>query len=331
MPWMLAVGGLASLAGGVINAISQSSANDRAAMIQNENLQKWLQLNVPNPEEQKIVVQKFVQQGELDPRMQEAIKQDPSAFEKIVTNPTYSAAQDRALQQLEQIGEEGGLRLQDKAALQDAQQRAAVQERANREGIAAEMARRGMGGSGYDVAARLSGQQSVADRLGEDSLKTAAMAQDRALQAIEGAGNLGTQYRNQAFGEAAQKASAADRINAFNVANARDVNAANTAAQNRAQEMNLAAKQDVSNRNVDMTNQNRLRNANLIQQNYENQMRKMAGMSGQYEGLANTAQRAGQIAGNTASNIASGIGGAASSAAQYQYLDDYLKNKASKG
>ena len=45
----LAVGAGGSVVGGVLNYLATSSANDRAEKIQNENFQKWLQLNVPDP------------------------------------------------------------------------------------------------------------------------------------------------------------------------------------------------------------------------------------------------------------------------------------------
>lgn len=326
MGWQAAGAG-ANIAAGLANYAIQSSANDRAEAMQNENMQKWLALNIPDPAQQKIVLEKFISQGKIDPVFQQAIQQSPSEFSKIVSNPTYQAAQDRALGELQDIGESGGLRLQDKEALQEAQIQSQTQDRAARQGISAEMARRGLGGSGFDVAAQLQGQQAQGDRDANSSLRIASDAQKRALDAIQSEGGLATQYRTQDFGEKSAKASAADRINQFNTANSRDVNAANVTAQNQAKEFNLRNDQDVANKNTSATNQNSMYNAGLLQQQYENQQQKLKGVTGANSDLAQTAIRGGQIAGNAVSNAGSAVSGAASAQGQGDILDAYLKEQ----
>lgn len=316
MPWALAIGAVA----GIGNYMASKSASDRAMMLQQQNFKQWMDMAIPDPEAQKVALERFVNQGELTPVMQKAIAQDPSAFQNIVTSSENKAAQNKALSQLSQIGEQGGLRLQDKAALQDAMLHGQAQEKANRLGIVDEMGRRGLSGSGYDVAARLSGQQGVADQQANSSLKVAANAQDRALQAIMGAGKMATDYRNQDFGEQAQKASAADRINAFNTANLRDVNAANVGAQNYSNEQNLKNKQRISDQNTSLSNSEQQYNKGLIQQQYDNELKRMAGASGQIAGMAASEREAGKALGNTISNI----GGAASN---YAAMDSYFNKK----
>jgi hypothetical protein len=252
--------------------------------------------------------------------MQKAISQAPTEFSKVVADSDQVAAQNRALNQLQQIGNEGGLRLQDKEALQESMLKGQAQERANRQGVVDEMARRGLGGSGFDLQARLAGQQGVADRMANNSLQVAAGAQDRALQAIMGAGQLAGQYRQQGFNEQSAKAAAADRINAFNTANLRDVNASNTQAQNAGQMYNLQNAQRISDQNTQLDNAEKMYNANLIQQNYQNQMARLSGANGQAGAMASTAQRGGELLGNTISNIGS-------AASNYGLLNSYLNGK----
>lgn len=310
----LAVGAVS----GIGSFLANQSAADRAAALQDKSLQEWLKVNIPDPAEQKVVLDKFVSQGTLDPKLQSAIAQNPSEFENIVTNASHKTAQNRALGELENVGYEGGLRLQDKAALQEAQLQGQQQDRAARDNIGAEMARRGLGGSGFDVAARLQAGQASGDRNAANSMKVAAGAQDRALQAIMQAGQLGTQYRTQDFGEQAQRANAADRISQFNTANLRDVNAANIGAQNQAQAANLAASQNLSNQNTQLANQQQMYNKNLSQQQFENQAKKTAGMTGQYGQQAGMALQQGQ---NTANMIGSMGGAAAGAIGQQGYWD----------
>lgn len=296
-------------------------------MIQSQAFQQWMSLHIPDPAEQKVALERFVSQGSLDPKLETAIKQDPSEFQKIVTDPGDKAAQNRSLSALEDIGNNGGLRLQDKATLQDSMLHGQAQERANREGINAEMARRGLGGSGYDVAAKLQGQQTVADEQSNAGLKAAAAAQDRALQSIQGAGTLATQYRTQDFGEQAKKADSADQINRFNTTNAQNVNASNVQAQNRASEMNLAAKQKTADQNTQLSNQEQMYNKNLSQQYYDNQVRQAQGATNQTNAMANTAERGGQQEGNAISNVGTAGANAFTVDNYYNHLDDYLTKK----
>lgn len=326
MPWAAIGAGAASLGTGILSYLAESSANDRAALMQDRALQQWLDLTVPDPEQQKIILEKFVLQGKIDPILQQAIKQDPSAFNQIATDASQKTAQNRALGELESIGYQGGLRLQDKEALQEAQLRNQAQERGERQGIAANMSRRGLGGSGFDAAAQLQAQQSSADRNSQAGLSAAAAAQDRALQAIQGAGSLASQYRTQDFGEQAQKASASDRINAFNTQNLRNVNAANVGLQNRAQEMNLQNQQDIANKNTNLANEQEKYNKSLLQQQYENQLRKLGGYTGQSNTRALTEQHGGEISARGIQNIGSAISGSGGSAANGSFWDDYFKN-----
>ncbi len=307
--------------------MANKSAEERAAMINSQSMQQWLDLNIPDPEAQKLVLEQFVVQGKLDPKLEQAIKADPSEFEQIVTNHEDQQAQRRALSEMEKLGYEGGLGLQDKADLQSALMEGTVKDRGNRLAIEQDQARRGLAGSGFDVASQLQAQQSGADRDSQTGLNIAAQAQERALQAIMGAGNLATQYRTQDFGEQSAKASAADRINLFNTQNLQDVQQRNISSQNRAEEMNLANKQDVANKNTQLSNYEQEFNKGLLQQNFENQMSKVAGMTGQYQNQANQALRQGQQQSNLYSNLGnSAVGGIAAKSNQ-DYWDEYFKKQ----
>lgn len=322
--------GIAGLAG-IGNFLANASASDRAKAILDKNFQDWMALKVPDPEQQKIVLQQFVNQGTLSPVLQSAIKADPSGFSKITTSVGNQIAQNKALSSLQDIGESGGLRLQDKAALQDALIKSETQARGARDSIVSDMARRGQAGSGFEVAARIGGNQQSQDALANASLKTASDANGRALDAIMKGGELGTQYRNQDFQEQAQKANATDRINQFNTTNLRDVNAANTGLENRAQEMNLAQKQKTADQNTNVANQQEQYNKGLIQQNYDNQLKRLSGASGQAGALANQEQKSGALVGNAFSNTGNAGVGIASAASNQDFWDKYFQNQQNKG
>jgi hypothetical protein len=330
MPALTSIALGISAASGIANAAANMSAADRAAALQDKALQEWMKINIPDPAQQQLAMQRFVDQGELTPQLEKAITQNPSEFEKIATSAGQKSAQNRALMELEQMGYEGGLRLQDKAALQDAMLEGQMQDRAEREAITADMARRGMGGSGFEFASQLAAQQSGADRDSRNSLQIAAQAQDRALQSIMGAGDLATKYRTQDFGEQAQKAQAADAINRFNAQNLQDVHSRNIATQNRAQEMNLADKQRISDANVNLSNQEQQYNKELLQQQFDNQAKLAAGKSGQYGQMAGTEQQKGQAIGNAFTNIGQAAGGALTAQANQDYWTKYLEEQKKK-
>lgn len=324
---LLAIGLGSALAGGLGNYFANKSANDRAEELQKMGLDQWIKINIPDPEDQKIALEQLVQMGTVSPALEAAIEAKPSEFEKISVSPNLKSAQQRALSQLEQIGS-GGLRLEDKVALQDAMQASQIKDRGNRQAIQADMARRGLTGSGFELASRLQNQQGLSDQNANNSLKIASLAQNRALDAIMNAGNLATKYRDQDSGEQERRAQAVDKINLFNTQNLQDIQRRNLAAQNAAQIANLAEKQRIADQNTQTRNQQQKYNQELYQQQFENQARKAAGMSGQYGNLANTAQRGGQITGNLFSTLGGGVSNVANTLANQEFWADYFNKQA---
>jgi hypothetical protein len=310
-------------------------------MLQNQALQEWMKVNIPDPEQQKIALKQFVIEGKLNPQLEHAIKADPSAFKQVATDVTNKSAQNRALSELQNIGNQGGLRLQDKSALQDAMQESIAKERGDRMSIEQEMARRGAGNSGFALASKLQAQQSGADRNANSSLNIAAKAQDRALQAIMGSGDMATKYRAQDFNEQSARADAEDKINMFNTQNLRDVQSRNLSAQNQAAAQNLSEQQRDSDQNVKQSNYEQEYNKKLMQQQFENQAKVAAGKGGQYGQLAGNALQLGQNLGNLYSNMGQGVAGMGTSMANYgiqqqnnqnqmDMLDKYLKSQKGK-
>jgi hypothetical protein len=323
----LAIAGGLSLASGVGNYFANKDAQERASMLQDKAFQEFLSLHIPDPKDQELILERFVLTGEMDPKLEQAIKQEPSAFESIVENHEAKQAQLRALGELEDIGYSGGLRLQDKAAIQDAMLEGQVKDRGNRMAITDEMARRGQGGSGFEFQSQLAAQQSGADRDAKNRLSVAAQAQDRALQSIMQAGELGGQIGNQDFQRQSAIASAKDKINQFNTSNLQDVQQRNTTALNSAQAANLAAKQKVADNNVNLANQEQEHNKELLQQQYDNQLKLAQSKSNALTGQAQTALDSGKNLGNLYSNIGSAGAGVANAYANQNYWDNYFSKQ----
>jgi len=192
----------------------------------------------------------------------------PSAYENIQLDPEALDAQRAALSKLGEI-DQGGLLLGDKVALQEIQDSLAQEDAGRQAAIQQNMAERGMGGGGAELAQRLMSQQASADRAGANSRNVAAMAQQRALDAIMQRGQLGGQMRMQQYGMEADKARAMDEISRFNAGQ-----------RQQAQVVN----QDTANMNTRLAHQQATMKNQLEQQRYDNALNKAGVKSGAYQG-----------------------------------------------
>lgn len=291
-------------------------------------MEEYIKAKIPDPEQQRIALERYRSAGELSPELEHSIKADPSAFEQITQNAQYADAQNKALSQLQSLGEEGGLSLSDKAALQQQLATSANKDKANRDAITDEMARRGQGGSGMALQAQLAGSQSAGDRDAMARLQTLGSARDRALQAISQGGDLAGKLQSQDYQRQSDMASARDRIAQFNTQNAQSVQQRNVGARNDAQRTNLAAAQQLSNQNVDLGNKEQQYNKGLQQQQFENQMQLAGGKAGIYTGEANNANAEAQRKRQAWGAIASGMGQAGASAQNQGNWDKLFAKKA---
>ena len=230
----------------------------------------------------------------------------PSAFENIQLDPDTLNAQKAALAQLGELSQ-GGLNLQDKADLADIANIVAQQDAGRQAAIQQNMAERGMGGGGAELAQRLMSQQAGADRASANSRNVAAMAQQRALDAIMQRGQLGGQMRMQQYGMEADKARAMDEISRFNAGQ-----------RQQAQLVN----QDISNMNTRLAHEQAGMPNQLEQQRWDNALRKAGIKTGAYQGQ-NAIDAAGAA---NQSNMYGNIGGAITTLAG-AYAQNNAQNK----
>lgn len=119
-------------------------------------------------------------------------------------------AQRAALARLQEIGQ-GQYSAEDRARQQQMQRDNALQEQSQRAAVMQQAQARGMGRSGTQLAGSLAAQQGAANRNNQQSLGIEAMAQQRALQALQGGAGLATQMRQQGQNVAQFNSMAADR------------------------------------------------------------------------------------------------------------------------
>lgn len=316
-----AIAGAASVGANAIGAAKSAGDRQRAVDANKSAIQEWLDINIPDPESQKIALQKYVQTGQLDPKVEEAIKQDPSAFEKIQSSPRLKQAQLSALSSLEDLGAKGGMTLEDDANLQKGMSSAATADRGRREAILNQYAARGLGGSGLELAAQMQSTQDASQRQNQAQLDTMASARARALQAIMGGGELAGKIRGQDYSEQADAAKAKDLINQFNTQNMQGVMNRNVNRQNQADEYNLGLKQRASDLNTGVANEQEKYNKGLNQQRYQNELARAAGVSGQYNKNADAYNKSAQQTADQWANIGSGIGQIATAGLSSGYMN----------
>lgn len=303
----LGVSALASGAAGVAGALANASAQDRAKFLQQEGVQQWLDINVPDPAQQKLALQNFVQAGKLSPQLTTALQQHDSEFKKMAADPALKNSRLKALSSLENQAY-GGEQVQDTAAREKAMIDAGAVNKGHQGAIVSDFQRRGQGGTGLELQARLDAQQADQDRLANNSLDIESQRRQRALQAAQGAGSLAGDIQNQNWQQQSDVAKAQDAINLFNTQNSQNALNKNVDINNQAQQYNLTNAQDIANKNTGVANTQETANKALLQQQFQNQAAKAAGVSGQYGQQAQQAIASGQNAAQMWGNIAGGIG-----------------------
>jgi hypothetical protein len=174
-----------------------------------------------------------------------------SDLAKVSTDPRYKDAQLAALQSLEERSKTG-LTAQDEADIYKLQRNVSTQNRGRMGAIQNNMAVRGMSGSGMDALMQLQANQDATDREALAAMEKAGQSQNMKLSATQQLGQMGTQLRNQDFGEQAQKAQAADAISRFNTSTRNTALGNVNQTRNQANQANWGRGNQVNDQNVTM-------------------------------------------------------------------------------
>lgn len=214
-----------------------------------------LAANVP-PQLANLIpqLQQEVVAGTMTPAQAQASLQQASAANGIQSDPTTSAAQLQALSQLQNISQSGGLTSADKAQLSQLEGQVGQQNAARQGAVMQQAQEQGIGGSGADLAARLSGAQSANVAAADQSNNVAEDAQNRALNALSQSGQLATTMNQNDFNNALAKAQSQNNINQFNAQNQTQASEYNANNQQNANLTNLANAQNVANTNTGIQN-----------------------------------------------------------------------------
>lgn len=288
------------------DAYNAQDAQGRAMLAALNNIQ------LPDVEKQKLLLELPQIMGTYNPQLEQTFQLGQSSMEGVSTDPMLQQAQMAALQELQNVGQTG-LTAIDQQALDQVRRQVAQEDQARQSAILQNMAERGVGGSGMELAAKLKSSQTAADRASQEGMAQAALALQRRMEAIGAAGALGGQMRGQEFGEKSDIAKAKDIFQQFNVQNQQAVQQRNVASQNMAQAQNLSEQQRVAEAQANLRNQQQQYNKELDQQRYENQLAKYGkevGARGNLQNLAGQqADRTGAMYGQIGTGIGEMIGG----------------------
>jgi len=281
--------GLLDILGGLGGSIGAKQIQDDSYTSQQQNLQhiydQIRQIPVPDAQKLQILLNLPQVAGQLSPQQLSSIGLGPTALANIPQDQTREA-QLGALQQLQGLSKTG-LTPADLAGMRQLQQQTEAQQQSNDAGLIQQMAQRGMGGGGSELALRALNAQQATNRLSNNSDQIAQAAQARALQALSSAGNLSGTMRTQDYQEAQNKANAIDTINRYNAMNQQGVAQQNVQANNQAQGFNVQNAQNVANARTNTQNQQQMYNAQIPQLQFQDAMSKAQGMENPAVSLAN--------------------------------------------
>ena len=140
-----------------------------------------------------------------------------SEFEGVGLDKQSMDARRMALRRFQQIGLEGGLDPESRAAMAEAQGQASQYERGQRGALMQRAQERGgLGGGGLN-AASLIAQQEGSNRMAQAGTQAAGDARRRALQALQASEGIASGLTADEYRKSADRAAAMDAVNKFNV------------------------------------------------------------------------------------------------------------------
>ncbi len=282
-PWGALIGGVVGGgAGYAMGSQVERSRKKHEATVQ-QYLEQLQNLDMPRYEDLKLALQRYAAGEQLTPDQLTALQDVDSEVQKITQDKQAKETQLNALAAMKARAR-GGLTLQDKADLLQAQREIDRQQSGVQKSIVQNMAARGQGGSGMELAARLQSVQTGAQQASQNSLATAGRAQNAAMQSLKDSASLGRQMGQDQLDFDMMKAKAADETRRSNLERLQASMQYNIGNKNNAKVYNQNRANTVADRNVDISNSEQKHNKDLLVQDYQNQANRLGGIYGIKQG-----------------------------------------------
>lgn len=287
------VTGAIALGGAAYNAYESGKVKDanEAAAAQHQQVidaavKALTDIGYPPEEALRLSLETPELVGKLAPHLQSILPDLISASSEIKSNPKLEQAQLDALGSMQERAQ-GGLTPADLADINEVKRQSAEGLAGQDANIIDNMAQRGIGGSGAELAMRLDAKSKAQSSAGAESDKLAAMNYKAKMDALTGAGNMAGNMQQADFGRQMQQAQAQDAISKFNQSGKYNVGAANAAAMSNVDSANLTAAQNNANQGTALHNQEQIHNKDLKRQEYEAKMAKQSKINALKTGQAN--------------------------------------------
>ncbi len=209
----------------------------------------------PNFDMSKLSPARLELVGKYVPDLAPLIKEvAPTTIQNTGDMQTGRNAQLAALKKFTQVGE-GGFDPEYEQKIQQAARSAQTEAQGRQGALMDTYARRGLGGSGLELAAQLGSNSQAMDRLASTNQQAASDSYKNQLQALAQGANLGGQIQSQDQSLQSQNASIINSFNQRMSQQQQDYEQQRANQLNQAQVQNLANAQNVSNQNVSNQNQ----------------------------------------------------------------------------
>ena len=323
-PMTMAAIAAAPAIGGVVGNLLGKSDRKRAQQMIAEAYAELASVGLPPDLSKEIIYEQFQSAGILTPELEQDLGEVHSQLAGYKEKESNLQAQQEALNALKQRSQQG-LSMEDRMALGEVRGQAQRDAEAKRQQILQNMAARGQGGSGAELAAQLQASQAAADTQSRENLNIAAQAQKAALDALANRGQLAGQIRGQDLDVARSTLGAADTLAQFNMQNSLGRQQRNVGNLNQAQVSNLANKQQIMSANTQLANQEKLRQMEEKGRLYDRTLDYKTALANAKLGQAANYQQKAAGTASMFSGIGSGIGSG------LQAYATYGKNKPSTG
>lgn len=267
----LVLGGIVGLGAGQNTKRARVNLENTIA----EYMNQLQNLDMPRYEDLKLSLERYARGEPLTMEQITALQELDSEVSKIAYDKTAKQTQLDALAALK-ARSRGGLTLQDKADLLNAQREIDRQQSGVQKSIVQNMQARGVAGSGVELAQRMAAQQQGAQLASQNALNVAGNAQNRAMQALTESSRLAGDIGDRQLGMDKMRANALDEMRRRNLERKQAAMQFNVSGKNLANQANWQRTNTVADKNVDIGNTEQARNKDLLWQDYENQKNRLA-------------------------------------------------------
>ncbi len=264
------IGGLAGA--GLGAKVGQAKA--RYNNILNQYMGQMSAIDLPRYEDLKLALQRYARGEELTVDQLQALQDVDSEVQKLEQDKKAKENQLEALAMMK-VRARGGLTLQDKADLLNAQKEIDRSSIGVQKSIMQNMAARGQSGSGAELAARMQGAQNATSQASQNALNVAARAQAGAMQSTKDAAGLSRQIGQDQLDFDMLKAKAADETRRSNLERLQDSMKYNIGTGNAAKAANWQRANQIGDKNVDLGNAEQQYNKNLLVDDYDRQQQRL--------------------------------------------------------